>query len=783
MRISFLSVCLLASLATLTWDYVTLRQSSANANELSPQPQSETHFRDVVRPLLMNVCSDCHAPNDEQDAVRFLRSNTGEQVAKNRGIWASVAEQLRNRTMPPADSPQPTEAQRVQTAQWIEQFLQQTACDAGQYAGNPVARRLNRDQYTYAIKDLTGVEFDFVQQLPADGGGGEGFDNNGETLFLPPILMERYLELAQQIVDEIIVTEPLDRTFVITPNPTAKAKDDAKSIAFVEGTSKDEVTSAMTKVKPGESATVTVTIPTEDDFGLTIKAVHDGDDRKNLTLSIDGIEVKSLPISRNKNAPPKWTRVHLARGLHQIQLTVPEDSVEMAFPWVRLKQESGDKNELRRRKSVTAKLFAPAGDDLAENANASARRIIKSFARRAWRRPVTEVEMDQLMLLYGRGSERGESMAQAIKLPLKAILVSPKFLFLVETTPSESGIHRISDLELASRLAMFLWHSLPDEELISLAAANKLHHQKKLRQQVRRMLADDRSRRFAKAFAGQWLGTVAVGRTVIPDTNHFKPVYTTELVLDLRRQVAETMAHMIKKNRPLTDWIDSDYAVVNRRLAKHYQISTLPDSNQIFTAVRLTDSPKDRTRAGVLGMGAVHMLTSYSRRTSPVLRGGWVLETMFGVHLPAPPPDAGELPGGEKESSKKTVRQRLQSHRDNPTCAACHDLIDPIGFALENFDVLGRWRDKEGKLKIDAVGQLPDGQKFTGPNELRKVLLDRRDDFLHQISRRMLGYALGRSLEDADQCTVNQLTERLKVNNARIHELVIGIVESVPFQY
>ncbi|WP_419189193.1 DUF1592 domain-containing protein [Stieleria marina] len=747
-----------------------------------PTPQSTTHYQDVIRPILMETCSECHSPGDDEDPVRFLRSTTPDEVAQQRGIWASVAEQLRNRTMPPADSTQPSEEQRVETADWIQRHLVATACDAGPYAGSPVARRLNRDQYTYAIKDLTGAEFDFVQKLPADGSGGEGFDNNGETLFLPPILMERYLELAQQIIDEVIVTDPLETIYVIE----SKANDQ-QPITFIPIASNESRPTSSIALQPMQTATITLTIPTEDDFGLSIKAIHTDDESQNLNLSIDGLAVSTLAIKKIDTAGDNgtnahWTRVHLARGVHQIGLSVPAESAAMQIPWVRIKQDTGDKNERHRRERITKKIFAPAGDSLDQDHVTAARKTVKAFARKAWRRPITDNELAQLMALYDRGVARGEPMAQAIKLPMKAILVSPKFLFVVEKDAVDSGIHRVTDLELATRLSLFLWHSLPDDELLSLAADNKLHHRPTLHQQIRRLLADDRSERFAKAFSGQWLGTVAVGRTVIPDTNHFKPVYTTDLVLDLRRQVAETMSHMLKQNRPLTDWIDCDYAVVNKRLAKHYEMTTVPKSNDRFEVVALADTPQDQTRAGALGMGAVHMLTSYSRRTSPVLRGGWVLETMFGVHLPAPPPDAGALPGGEKESRKETVRQRLQSHRDNPTCAACHDLIDPIGFALENFDVLGRWRDKEGKLKIDALGKLPSGQEFTGPAELRKVLLDRQDNFLQQIARRMLGYALGRSLEDADQCTVTQLTKRLRDKDAKIHELIIGIVESVPFQ-
>jgi hypothetical protein len=507
-------------------------------------------------------------------------------------------------------------------------------------------------------------------------------------------------------------------------------------------------------------------------------------------LSIDGIEVKQLMVPADERAEPRWTQLHFSRGAHQIDLQVPEDGSEIDIQWLRLNQQLGDKRQRQRRQAATDRLLA-AGNKSVDGAGGSSSPIaagsdsalaeatIRRFARRAWRRGVTDQEVKGLMRLYDRGADRGQSLLHAIKLPLKAVLVSPNFLFVTERVHDAAGIHRISDLELASRLSLFLWHSIPDQELLACAEDDRLHLPDVLRQQVKRMLSDDRSYRFSEAFAGQWLGTAAVGRTVIPNTEHFRPVYTTELVVDLRRQVSETMHVMVRENLPVTDWLDCDYVVVNRRLARHYGVRPTPSSNSRFRKVPLVDSP----RAGVLGMGAVHMLTSYSQRTSPVLRGGWVLETIFGTRLPAPPPEAGDLDGGQRELTDKSVRQRLEIHRQDPACAACHDLIDPIGFALENFDVLGRWRETEGENPIDAVGKLPSGETFTGPVELRRVLTARKDEFVRELCRRMLGYALGRSLEDADGCTVSHLTTRLADHDYRMQELVMGIVESIPFQF
>ncbi len=739
-----------------------------------PASPTASKYGDQIRPLMVRYCGECHDPEDEEDPVKFLRDMTSDEVASHRSMWSGVAEQIVNRTMPPGDADQPTEAERLEMATWIRTHLDATACDGSDFAGRPVPRRLNRDQYTYAIKDLTGVTFDFVETFPADGSGGEGFDNNGETLFLPPLLMERYLEVAAQVVDRIVFTEPIDRTFQLT------RRDPSARFELTDVGSNEQAN--QFRLDSGAKVSRDLQIDSDADFVLTINAASSGDTNSMLVLRIDGIEVERHTLTSSKSSDELKSQIHLTRGLHRIELAVPIGMPSIAIASIRLKQNPVDKDRRKETEAATKRIFAAASDLIGSDDRAAAQTILASFARSAWRGNVGDGQRESLMNLFDRGHERGESFNQAIKLPLKAILVSPRFLFVGEVSHSEPGIHRISDLELASRLSLFLWHSLPDGELLELAQSDRLHLPNVLDGQVHRMLADDRSIRFADAFAGQWLGTVAVGKTVIPDTEHFRPVYTSELVTDLGRQVSETMQYMLRENRPVTDWLDCDYVVVNRRLAKHYGISPLPKNNELFEPVKVTDSP----RPGVLGMGAVHMLTSYSQRTSPVLRGGWVLETIFGARLPAPPPDVPALRGGEKEVGDNTVRQRLEKHRENPTCAACHDLIDPIGFALENFDVLGRWRKTEGeggKNEIDATGKLPSGETFDGPIELRRVLLARKDDFGRQISHRMLGFALGRTLEDEDGCTVQTLTQRLAENNYKIESLVMGIVQSIPFQY
>ena len=738
----------------------------------SPLPiaDPELVFQNVVLPSLTKYCVECHDPKDESDIVGFLRDASAETVSSRRSLWGSVAEQLVNRTMPPADADQPSETVRLETAAWIQRYLKQTACDQGQYAGVPVPRRLNREQYEYAIEDLTGVEFDFVQTFPSDGGGGEGFNNNGELLFLPPLLMERYLEVAKQIVDDVIDMPLLQRRY--------RAQDASAELIRLVEEAKDQRRNAKDHwMMPGRKANLSVIIYQEDDYEIVTQLRRRGDKTAKLQVTLDGKRFATARTNDQSEFSESKKTIRLTQGPHVLGWEVLDGSGPIRIELAKLSQRRSDRRE--RRIAATNLLLAPGVGLIDSDHHAAAKMILNAFARKAWRRSIESAESDRLVTLFDRGVQRGELFNQALKLPLQAILVSPHFLFATEKSHRGANAKQISGVELATKLSLFLWHSIPDEELLIAAEEGSLFKTASLKKQIARMLNDKRSKRFSEAFAGQWLGTKEVGRTKIPDTNFFRPAYTSELVVDLRRQVTETMHWMVTQDRPITDWIDSDYAMLNKRLAKHYDLKPVPKSDEVFEHVALKDSP----RTSMLGLGAVHMLTSYSRRTSPVLRGGWVLETAFGVHLPSPPPDAGALPGGERESKGKTVRERLEQHRQNPTCAACHDLIDPIGFGLENFDVLGRWREKEGDQEIDAVGKLPSGETFDGPFELRKVLLARQDDFREQLCRKMLGYALGRSLVDADSCTITQIADSVKENGDRMVSLIEAIVTCQAFTH
>jgi hypothetical protein len=382
--------------------------------------------------------------------------------------------------------------------------------------------------------------------------------------------------------------------------------------------------------------------------------------------------------------------------------------------------------------------------------------------------------------MYDRAAERGDPYEERVKLALKAVLVSPDFLFRMEKRYSDPGIRPVGQYEMASRLAYFLWSTMPDETLLSLAREGRLQDQKVLAEQVERMLDDPRSRTFTATFIGQWLGTQEIGGRVMPLLTEIQSFYNQEIANDLKLQPVLLFDRIVGENRSVIELLNSDYAYLSERLMKYYGME-----GQVKLAgagMQLAKLPDDR-RAGLLGMAGILGMGSHYEQTSPVLRGAWVLDTLLGTPVPPPPPDVPPLEAGEGPAARLTTRERVLRHRADPACSACHQLMDPIGFGLENFDWMGRWRDTERDGRpVDASGELPSGEKFNGVSELRKVLLANKDGFVRQVTAKALGYALGRSLQDGDSCTVQRLVDAMAADGYRARTLIRGIVLSLPFR-
>ncbi|MCC6507586.1 MAG: DUF1592 domain-containing protein [Pirellulaceae bacterium] len=427
----------------------------------------------------------------------------------------------------------------------------------------------------------------------------------------------------------------------------------------------------------------------------------------------------------------------------------------------------------RQRLLIALPKSIDASATLTDDQAASA--VIGDFARRAWRRPIDKVETDRLIELYAHARSQGMDFIAAVGQPLKAILVSPHFLFVVEPEPEESGVQRLSPYQVATRLALFIWSSIPDDELMKCADSAEIYDESMLRSQVRRMLADPRSRALGENFGLQWLGLRGFTESK-PDQEVF-PKYSSDLARDMREEAIMFVANVFRDNRPLTDLIAADYVYVNGNLAQHYGLPLPADAN--WQNVAITDG----RRGGVVTLGSVLTSSSYPRRTSPVLRGRWVLEELLGSPVPAPPPNVPALEEPGTELTSLTLRQRLEKHREKAECASCHDRMDPLGFGLENFDGIGRWRDTDNGAAIDAAGKLPSGDSFSGPQELKSVLMKRNDEFQQHFVRKLLGFALGRELNKFDACIVDTCLAELQKHELKSQVVVEEIALSYPFQY
>ncbi len=409
-------------------------------------------------------------------------------------------------------------------------------------------------------------------------------------------------------------------------------------------------------------------------------------------------------------------------------------------------------------------------------ARGAAREVVARMSRLAYRHPAAEAEIDRSLKMFDRGWARGDGYVPSLRLALKSILISPEFLFLAEPEPEEKGVQPLAPLPLASKLSYFLWSSTPDDELLQLAESGKLLDLNVYRAQIQRMLNDSKANALGERFAVQWLGLDRLGAEVKPDPGKF-PEYDGELQKAMIQELVTTCNYVFQWDHPLLELIDADYAFVNERLARIYGLPGVKGPE--MQKVSLTD----KNRGGILGMAAIHALTSYPLRTSPVLRGRWILESFIGEKVKPPPPDVPAFEETEKKARNLSLRGQLELHRAKAECASCHDKMDPLGFGLENFDVLGRWREVDRGLPIDAKGTLPSGEAFTGPTGLKSILIARKDEVVRHLVRKMAGYAYGRELNKFDDCVVNKTMEALKANNYRPSVLIEQIALSFPFRH
>jgi hypothetical protein len=758
---------------------------------LTPAADSGTYLKDI-RPMLETYCFSCHNAEKKKGDLNLAAIATEEAAQRSIKLWRGVIEQVHSHDMPPDNAKkQPSAEEREKLLAAIKNLKRY---DGPLDPGRVTIRRLNRTEYDYTIRDLMGVDLRTARaSFPSDD-VGEGFDNIGDVLSLPPLLLEKYLDAATTILDKAIVAQPVN---IITTAAQLPAIHDGKSLPPESKSGTREFTAV------GEVA-LTVAIPFEGKYNLKISAGAEqaGKDAALLVVKVDNQVVKEFKVTAVRKSPGQLgLPLSLEKGSHRISLHFTNPFTEPAEPKPEPKPEpgkkpgpKGEKNDkpsvrllvlsqvelltptMAGPKPVNKRIFiVEPGPDL--KPRDAAQRICENFATLAFRRPVTKEQLDRLMSIFDLAQGQGETFEESVKYTLKAVLVSPAFLYRVEqdrkaTLPNNA--YPLDDYEMASRLSYFLWSTMPDAELFEQAKQGNLHDAANLEKQARRMLKDSKAHALAETFGEQWL-TLRQLETIQPDPKRF-PDYNKALKQSMYDETMMFFENIMREDRSIIEFIDCDYTFLNERLAKHYGINNV--SGQNMRRVTLTD----HNRGGVLGMASVLTVTSQPGRTSPVKRGKWVLEQIIGEPPPPPPPAVPPLAEqGASGTAGLSLRQLMEKHRQDAVCASCHTKMDAIGFGFENFDAIGRWRSDDNGAPLDTAGTLPGGIKFKGPAELKAVFLGRKDAFTRSLTEKMLTFALGRGLRDYDDVVVDRIASAVIQDQYRFSTLVTKVVTSYPF--
>ena len=782
---------------------------AAQQEASSAAPQAASQYSAVLN----RYCITCH--NEKLKTADLILSKLDvENPGADAATWEKVARKLRTGQMPPAGLPRPDQAFYDTFASYLETALDRAAA-AKPNPGRPAVHRLNRAEYANVLRDLLAVDIDGASLLPADD-ASRGFDNIADILSVSPLLVERYMSAARK-VSRLAIGDPDMRPFAASYDvPRRLVQDDRMSEDLPFGSR--------------GGIAIRHNFPLDGEYVIKVRLQRNNDnyirglgEPHQLDVRLDGARLKLFTIGgkhKGRSSPvysfinkdylgdPEQERYEFSAdaGLElRFQAKAGTRLVGVAF----LEQPSEPEGEMVPRQVFDELLSFKGGEPAVDNIvisgpynarglgdtpsrrkifacspadgndnseEACAKTILSNLARLAYRRPVTEADVLTLLQFYQVGRSTGDFEA-GIGTAIQGMLVSPEFLFRIEHDPSKVAprtAYPVSDLELASRLSFFLWSSMPDDQLLELAERGRLKDPAVLEQQVNRMLADSRSKALAQNFTEQWLGLRKL-ETISPDPKVF-PDFDANLREALQQETKLFAESIAREDRSVLDFLRADYTFLNERLARHYGIRNVYGSG--FRRVTLADE----ARKGLLGQGSILTATSYENRTSPTLRGKWVLDNILGTPPPPPPPDVPALKEKNDNNSRVlTMRERMEQHRVNPSCAVCHARMDPLGFALGNFDAVGRWRTAEGETPIDPSGVLPDGARFQGPAELREILLSRREQFVRTITEKMLMYALGRGLEHYDEPVIRRIMQDAAPSDYRWSSIVLGIAKSTPF--
>ena len=786
---------------------VVLWSAQTTRNTPEPAPRSGS----PVGAVLNQYCVSCH---NQRVKVAGLALDVldVQDVSKAADVWEKVATKLRTQEMPPPGKPRPDMAAYQAATSHLENALD-TAAAAKPNPGRVPPHRLSRIEYANAIRDLLALEIDARSLLSADEPDPDNFTNIASVLTVSPLLIEGYLSAAYKV--SLLAVGDSKTATVIDTYQVPKALDQS------ERTNDD--------LPFGSQGGVVIRhhFPVDGQYGIKVLLrrelyyyIMGMGEQHLLDVRIDGARVKQFTVggeAPGRPAPegfvgntfgdPEW-EVYMQTADAGLELRVPVKAGhrQVTVSFVRQHRENQGVLQPPQRgfaRSTNELYFDhPAVDTVlisgpfdtagvgdtpsrrriftcrptdAASERPCASKILSTLARRAYRRPVAEQELKILLDFYDEGRADG-GFDTGIQYGIERILASPNFLFRVQRRPSTTAagaVYRISDLELASRLSFFLWSSLPDDELIDLAVRGRLSDSGVLDQQIRRMLRDDRAQALVDNFTTQWLKLGKL-QGMVPDVDLF-PDFDENLRDGMLQETLSFVRHQVREDRSLLELLTADYTFLNERLAKHYGIANVYGSH--FRPVTLPD----RVRGGLLGHASVLAVTSYPNRTSPVLRGKWLLANILGAPPPPPPPDVPDLKEAEHDGRKLSMREKLDIHRVNPVCASCHQRMDPLGFSLENFDSLGKWRAAVDGLAIDAAATLPDGSHFEGPQGLRTLLVNRQGEFVRTFTEKLLAYSVGRTIELYDLPTIRKITRQAAASNYRWSAVISAIVKSAPF--
>lgn len=754
---SFFQILLSVAIGSITWN-----PALGGSDDIPPQ----------MAQLLSTHCYDCHSGTEPAAGLGLDHFDSLQSIRRENDVWEKVWRRVADGSMPPVEAGKLPDEERRLLAQWVDEALHKIDCSQGASPGQVTIRRLNRSEYRNSIRDLLGIDYLPAAAFPGDD-AGYGFDNIGDVLSLPPVLLEKYLDAAEAIARQVIQT-PEDY------QPPTQMVD--LSAANLDGGINRN--SGLTFYSNG-TAIVDLAIDQTGSYRivLEVSGQQAGKEPCRMSVVVNKSKPQTTEIKEHLVRESIVTTARFKPGKHSLAISFDNDFYEPQGP-----EGNKDRNLLLHRirvigpqefgsqVSVAHRNFFFVYPTKREQEAEAARQLLAVWSSRFFRRPTSGGEVDALLKIYSTVRSEGGSFESGLQVALQAIMVSPKFLYKVERpAPADGSVRVLTNYELATNLSFFIWGTTPDPALLEVATKQNLQDLQVLRSETRRLLASPKAEALIDGFFSQWLQLRAL-ENFSPDPERF-PEVDRLLLRDMQRETQLFCWEIVRRNGSVLDLLSADFTFLNARLAQHYgDFSRVATDDNAFVKVV---APRGK-RGGILTQGSILSVTSNPTRTSPVRRGRWIMENLLGT---PPPPAAPDVMPLESQELSGTLRQRMEQHRSDPNCAACHQMMDPLGFALENFDAVGRWRETDNGHPVDARGELPSGEIFEGVEQLKALLMEQqREAFVRCLTQKMLIYALGRGLRYEDQCTVNEIVKRVQDNNYRLNELIMGIVESVPFR-